>query len=514
MASSANGRIASNRIVFIDSRVPDLEKLLAGLRAGVSAFVLEPGSDGLRQIADILTNRRLDDLESISIVSHGRAGELDLGASVLHSRNLDDHAEDLARIGAALAADGVLQLIGCDVAQGAAGRRFIADLSHLTGADVVAATHPVGSAELGGSWTLDAAIGDAVPALPFTRAALDGYQGLLASTAVVTVSGSGSQSQSEGVLLGENVGNNTASINPATGSATPGYEDLFVANANIQDPKGIMVDANSGVYFIVDQQQDSAHPAKIVMGQLADVRSGTTTPTFTTVFADTFANLHFITGYAIDAADNVIYVLDTTNTTAPNADTKLDMISFSGAHFTGTASTSTVVDLSNTVAALHGITVANLAIDPIHHAAYFLASSQSGTAATEATPVISLNQIYKATWTGAVPDDHHRRQHPGTPLFAGRSYAWRQKLPHGGRRSRRVRRPGGWFSQHPSTQITLLVLSRPCRPPRPAPRACTATSITAPAPTRRSSSRTKRKSRVSYKTWRSIPSPGNITSRC
>ncbi len=257
MAFSANGCSASNRIVFIGSRAPDLDTLRAGLRAGASAFVLERGRDGLRQIADILTNHRLDDLESISIVSHGRAGELDLGASVLHSRNLDDHAGDLARIGATLAPGGDLQLIGCDVAQGAAGRRFIAEFSRLAGAPVAAATHPVGTAEQGGSWTLDATVGAVASALPFTPAALAGYQGLLATTEVWTISGSGLASQSEGLIRGDNVGNNTTSTNPATGAA--GFSITYQGNAIFQNPKDVSLDQNDGLYFFVDSSLNTSN---------------------------------------------------------------------------------------------------------------------------------------------------------------------------------------------------------------------------------------------------------------
>src|SRR5262249_52951402 len=75
-------------------------------------------------------------------------------------------------------------LFACNVASGAPGRRFIADLSHLAGDITVdAATHPVGSAELGGSWTLDASTGTAPnPAgVPFTERALAQFHGVLAA---------------------------------------------------------------------------------------------------------------------------------------------------------------------------------------------------------------------------------------------------------------------------------------------------------------------------------------------
>jgi Domain of unknown function (DUF4347)/FG-GAP-like repeat len=198
------------QVVFIDSRVPDIQDLLSGLQPGEQAFVLDPNSDGVQQIADILAANDLTDLSSIAIVSHGETGELELGSSFVTGGNLAGHASALGAIGAALAPGGTVQLYGCDVAQGAAGQQFINDFSALTGgAQVEAATHIVGSAADGGSWALDASstngaaptsqgvagrplppIGSglapasgstasAASSVPFTAAALANFQGQL-----------------------------------------------------------------------------------------------------------------------------------------------------------------------------------------------------------------------------------------------------------------------------------------------------------------------------------------------
>src|SRR5262249_48273459 len=119
--------LGAKRVVFIDSRVPDVQDLLDGLAPDERAFVLDPAGDGLEQIADILASYNLTDLESISIVSHGASGELELGSSLITDANLPGSANALAEIGAALAPAGAIQLYGCDVAQGAAGRQFIND---------------------------------------------------------------------------------------------------------------------------------------------------------------------------------------------------------------------------------------------------------------------------------------------------------------------------------------------------------------------------------------------------
>ena len=135
------------QLVFIDSRVPDIQDLLNGLDPGGQAFVLDPSSDGVQQIADILAANDFTDLSSIAIVSHGQTSTLDLGSSVITDANLAVHSNALAEIGTSLAPSGTIELYGRDVAQGAASQQFINDFSTFArGAQVNASTQPVGSA--------------------------------------------------------------------------------------------------------------------------------------------------------------------------------------------------------------------------------------------------------------------------------------------------------------------------------------------------------------------------------
>src|ERR1700737_1773584 len=117
------------RVVFIDAGVPDLQDLIDGAKPGERVFVLESSGDGVAQIADILAANDLIDLSVISIVAHGSAGALHLGSAVLNDSNLSDYASDLAQFGASLMPGGDLQLFGCNVASGATGRQFLADLA-------------------------------------------------------------------------------------------------------------------------------------------------------------------------------------------------------------------------------------------------------------------------------------------------------------------------------------------------------------------------------------------------
>ena len=177
----------SKQIVFIDLRVPDIQDLLNGLNSDEQAFVINGHSDGLDQIVALLEANHLTDLSSISIVGHGASGEIDLGSTVIDDANLAGDAAALSIIGAAIAPGGNLALFACDTAAGPAGQTFISDLSAFAGGvDVTAATHLVGSADLGASWTLDAstAAPAAPAAVPFTNQALAGFHGTLGALTV------------------------------------------------------------------------------------------------------------------------------------------------------------------------------------------------------------------------------------------------------------------------------------------------------------------------------------------
>ena len=85
-------------IVFVDSWIADIERLLAGLAADVQAFILDPTQDGITQIA--VVTAAFTNLDSIHIVSHGSSGTLYLGSTVLAEGNLDNYQTRLSQIGA------------------------------------------------------------------------------------------------------------------------------------------------------------------------------------------------------------------------------------------------------------------------------------------------------------------------------------------------------------------------------------------------------------------------------
>lgn len=167
----------SREFVFIDSRVPQLEVLLAAMRPGVELVMLDGTTNGLAQIADYLMAHPGG--QAVHIVSHGRAGGVELGNQWLDSDNIDAHADALARIGQSLAPDGDILFYGCNLAAGAVGAKFLDQLAQATGANVAASDDLTGSVRLGGDWQLESQAGTVDTLSAFSGPALLEYDATL-----------------------------------------------------------------------------------------------------------------------------------------------------------------------------------------------------------------------------------------------------------------------------------------------------------------------------------------------
>ena len=134
MATACSNPDRKIALAFIDGTLPDLQTILAGLAPSVTAIVLDPAQDGIRQMADALTG--MSELDAIHIISHRSSGQINLGATQLTQDTLAQYQTQLATIGNAPSATGDLLLYGCNVAQGDVGQAFISALASATGADV------------------------------------------------------------------------------------------------------------------------------------------------------------------------------------------------------------------------------------------------------------------------------------------------------------------------------------------------------------------------------------------
>lgn len=165
-------------IVFIDQGVEDYSHLVAAARDGVMVHVIDSSRDGVRQMSAVLQQQ--SGLSAVHIVSHGSAGCLALGNSLLTVETLERYRGDLFAWQQALNERAEILLYGCNVGQGTLGEYFVRQLADMTGANIAASSNLTGNSELGGDWMLGAQSGSIQTRLPFISDSVDCYPSVLA----------------------------------------------------------------------------------------------------------------------------------------------------------------------------------------------------------------------------------------------------------------------------------------------------------------------------------------------
>ncbi len=250
---------ATTQVVFVLDDVQDHQRLVDGVAPGAQVYVLDASRDGLAQMADLLQGR--SGIDAIHVLSHGSAGQLDLGTNHLNQGNLAQHSALLSQIGSSLSAEGDLLLYGCQVADGETGLAFVQKLAHATEADIAASTDSTGATARGGDWVLEHQT--SVTAQPL---AISDFSGLLAnetlSVANAPVLGQGYGPDYGSELTSGEAGSSAGHIelyfvDSATG-AKGGYvsvQDLSMFSGG--NGKGIYNAATDGTYGAFDQFKDS-----------------------------------------------------------------------------------------------------------------------------------------------------------------------------------------------------------------------------------------------------------------
>jgi glucose/arabinose dehydrogenase len=143
-------------LVIVDSQVEGYESLIAGLDPR-QVLVLNAQQSGLDQITTALASYQ--NLDAVHLISHGTAGQLQLGSDTLDRASLGTNQASIQSWGQALSAQGDILIYGCNVAADGNGQALIQSLAQITGADVAASTDVTGQAALGGDSDLEVTTG-------------------------------------------------------------------------------------------------------------------------------------------------------------------------------------------------------------------------------------------------------------------------------------------------------------------------------------------------------------------
>lgn len=174
---------AITTLVFVDTAVDNYQALVSDIQdrvdaSSVAIIYLDSGSDGLGQISDYLAG--FSGISAIHIISHGVAGNLQLGNQVLNENNLTQFKTQLEGWQTALDPDADILLYGCELAANQSGLNFLQQLGDFTGADVAASNDLTGNSRADADWELEAHVGQIETASIFSSADNMQWQGVLA----------------------------------------------------------------------------------------------------------------------------------------------------------------------------------------------------------------------------------------------------------------------------------------------------------------------------------------------
>ena len=289
----------SRQIVFIDGNVPDINILANGVARTDQVVLLDPNSDGVKQIANYLAANDEHNLDAIQIVSHGEDGALRLGDVILSNVNIENYESQLSEIGAALKPGGDILLYGCDVAQDVVGDLFVDRLAYMTGANVAASTNDTGAAALGGDWTLEYQTGPIDASVPFSQTALNAYPDILTNEVWFVTYNSGT--------AGIDVSARDFATNDSATSVAASAGNVFVSDAEsltppLRVPTDIAVDPAMGKIYVLDSLPgtDGDNIYSFDLSGTASQVAGSQK----TIYSDT---LDASGGIALDSANHYLY---------------------------------------------------------------------------------------------------------------------------------------------------------------------------------------------------------------
>ncbi|PLP59418.1 hypothetical protein CYK37_08820 [Mesorhizobium loti] len=230
------------QVVFVDSSVPDYDKLLQNIGGDYEVVVLDANQDGVEQMANVLKDMK--DVEAIHIISHGSQGSLSLGsATVTANSMMGEYADEFRGLRSSLSEDADILIYGCDFAEGETGAVAADMMGRLTGADIAASDDRTGAAALGGDWDLEYRFGDVTTDLAVNRDTQDSFADLLTAPA----------STGDGALL-ISVNKTIYSVDVLTGKATalttvPATVGGIAVSATINS---LAVDQANGLIYYTD----------------------------------------------------------------------------------------------------------------------------------------------------------------------------------------------------------------------------------------------------------------------
>ena len=204
-----------HQVAFVDANLENLDQLLQHLQSSfddpsqsLEVVLIDSRSSGIDQVNQYLSAAD-HDYSAVHLVTHGQAGQFQLGSDLIDLHSLGDHAEQLAMWQSGLTDDADLLIYGCQVASTADGQTLGHELAELLSVDVALSSTVTGSSDLGGDWILEYEVGQIDVDSHLDDRDAEQWQHVLDLTALGSeslVNGSVASSQDMTIETGGNIG--------------------------------------------------------------------------------------------------------------------------------------------------------------------------------------------------------------------------------------------------------------------------------------------------------------------
>jgi len=229
-----------SRLLVVDAPLASFAEVAAW---DGQVVVLDLSRDGLDQIGSIL--RDYGNVSELHILSHGGAGVLQLGQTMVTAQELHSRGDAVEAWRSNLAQDATIFLYGCSVAEGQDGRELVDLLAALTGATVAASTDATGAEALGGNLVFEYVTGQARYDLPFSTLAFES----LGQTLGLTVS----VSSGESVHMAGGAATVVDPLLQVTGSGTSIKALVYIQSGLVSEEDRLSLSAAPGVNSSYDE---------------------------------------------------------------------------------------------------------------------------------------------------------------------------------------------------------------------------------------------------------------------
>ncbi|URQ92795.1 Ig-like domain-containing protein [Pseudoalteromonas sp. SCSIO 43101] len=163
-----------NEILFIDERVHDKALLLSNLKKNVLPIEISSVDDAFRKMVSIVKEHGTNNLDRVTLLSHASPGELDFGNAKVDYEYIvsNEKVKELTSL-----LDGKdLIILGCDIASGDIGHKYLQQLSSGSTLRIAASTNKTGYAKQGGDWNLEYNPNQIKNYIPFNDFIINNYK--------------------------------------------------------------------------------------------------------------------------------------------------------------------------------------------------------------------------------------------------------------------------------------------------------------------------------------------------